>query len=101
MSRRGCGVPRTRSPRGDLKRRASNGAFPEASIDLQTDGVAELLGRLGAMSEGDRELIVLCHVGGWKPNELARVTGVLPGVIRVRLHRATRRARELLSEEVS
>ena len=87
--------------RGELKRRASNGAFPEASIELQTDGVAELLGRLGAMSDGDRELIVLCHVGGWKPNELARVTGVPSGVLRVRLHRATRRARDLLSEEVS
>ena len=101
MSRRGCAARRVCDRAGELKRRSSNGALPEATIELQTDGVAELLRRLVAMSDGDRELVVLCHVGGWKPNELARVTGVPAGVIRVRLHRATRRARDLLSEEVS
>jgi RNA polymerase sigma-70 factor, ECF subfamily len=87
--------------RGELKRRSSDHPLAETMIELQTDGVAELLGRLGAMSDGDRELIVLCHVGGWKPDELARATGVPSGVLRVRLHRATRRARDLLSEEGS
>jgi len=87
--------------RGELKRRGSHEALPDLSFDDRTDGVAEVLGRLGAMSDGDRELLVLCHVGGWKPGELARVTGVPAGVIRVRLHRATRRARDLLSMEVA
>lgn len=82
--------------RGELKRRGSSGSFPEMSFDDQSEGVADLLDRLGSLSRGDRELLVLCHVGGWKPGELARVTGVPAGVIRVRLHRATRRARDLL-----
>jgi RNA polymerase sigma-70 factor (ECF subfamily) len=69
-------------------------------VDDQPDGVADVMNRLAAMSDGDRELLVLCHVGGWKPGELARVTGVPAGVIRVRLHRATRRARDLLGTEV-
>lgn len=86
--------------RGELKRGRSYSALPEVWIDDQTDGVADVLKRLAAMSDGDRELLVLCHVGGWKPGELARVTGVPAGAIRVRLHRATRRAKDLLSTEV-
>ena len=86
--------------RGELKRRGSNATLPDLSFDDQSDGIAGVLSRLGSMSDGDRELLVLCHVGGWKPGELARVTGVPAGVIRVRLHRATRRARDLLSMEV-
>jgi len=87
--------------RGELKRRGSNQALHDVSFDDRNDGVGDLLARLGSMSAGDRELLVLCHVGGWKPGDLARVTGVPAGVIRVRLHRATRRARDLLSTEVS
>jgi len=86
--------------RGELKRRGAIEALRDVSLDDRSDGVADLLARLGSMSAGDRELLVLCHVGGWKPGELARVTGVPAGVIRVRLHRATRRARDLLNTEV-
>lgn len=87
--------------RGELKRRGANaGHLPDISFDDQSDGIADVLNRPRSMSDGDRELLVLCHVGGWKPGELARVTGVPAGVIRVRLHRATRRAKDLLSMEV-
>lgn len=86
--------------RGELKRGRSDGPLPEVWVDDQPEGVADVMNRLAAMSDGDRELLVLCHVGGWKPGELGRVTGVPAGVIRVRLHRATRRARDLLATEV-
>jgi RNA polymerase sigma-70 factor (ECF subfamily) len=51
---------------------------------------------LGELSEADRELIVLCHVGGWKPGELAGLLDTSAGALRVRLHRATKQARALL-----
>jgi len=85
--------------RGELKRRTSTNAVLDVSVEQEREGLGEVLSRLTSMSDGDRELLVLCHVGGWKPGELARVTGIPAGVIRVRLHRATRRARDLLSME--
>ncbi|MEQ9161461.1 MAG: sigma-70 family RNA polymerase sigma factor, partial [Ilumatobacter fluminis] len=68
------------------------------SVDT-VDGLGDLLRRLAALSEQDRELIVLCHVGGWKPGELAAVLGEPAGRVRVRLHRATERAREILEND--
>ena len=93
--------------RGELKQRGRTtgdalGDQRPASIadDTRDDGdIQHLLQRLAALSHDDRELIVLCHVGGWKPRELAPVLGVPAGTLRVRLHRATARAREILEGE--
>lgn len=71
-----------------------------AANDDSGAGLRRVLDSLAELSDRDRELLVLCHVGGWKPNELARRLGVRSGAVRVRLHRATRRARELLEGEV-
>jgi RNA polymerase sigma-70 factor, ECF subfamily len=65
--------------------------LPEPAVDL--------LRALSRLSARDRELLVLCHVGGWTPTALARVTGTPAATVRIRLHRATRRARALLQEE--
>ena len=54
---------------------------------------------LARLAPRDRELIVLCHIGGWTPTELAQIAGLPASTIRVRLHRATRRARDLFTEE--
>lgn len=67
--------------------------LPEPAFDLLRD--------LQALSPADREVLVLCHVGGWTPTELAAVLGVPASTVRVRLHRATRRARRVLSKEAS
>lgn len=86
--------------RGELQRRRRRG--PEVSDSITNegvDGLGDLLRRLAALSEQDRELIVLCHVGGWKPGELAAVLGEPAGRVRVRLHRATERAREILEND--
>jgi RNA polymerase sigma-70 factor (ECF subfamily) len=86
--------------RGELQRRARSGAaVPEIAVEDLADDLADVLSRLEGLSPDDRELLVLCHVAGWKPRELAPVLGVPVGALRVRLHRATRRARELLNTE--
>ena len=86
--------------RGELqRRRRGDGELPDGSMTDDADGLADLLHRLAALSDQDRELIVLCHVGGWKPGELAAVLGEPAGRIRVRLHRATERAREILEND--
>lgn len=90
--------------RGELKQRGrttrdSRGDQRPADLGDDDGDIDDLLRRLAALSHGDRELIVLCHVGGWKPRELAPVLGVPAGTLRVRLHRATARARKILEGE--
>lgn len=86
--------------RGELqRRRRDTGEAAEVPSVDTSDGLGDLLRRLAALSEQDRELIVLCHVGGWKPGELASVLGEPAGRVRVRLHRATERAREILEND--
>lgn len=87
--------------RGELQQRSRSGGGGE-SIELAADdpdGLAGVMAQLQELSAEDRELLVLCHVAGWKPRELAPVLGVPVGALRVRLHRATRRARELMTTE--
>jgi RNA polymerase sigma-70 factor, ECF subfamily len=90
--------------RGELKQRGrSTGDSltnrPAADLAHDDGDIQHLLQRLSALSHDDRELIVLCHVGGWKPRELAPLLGIPAGTLRVRLHRATARAREILEGE--
>lgn len=86
--------------RGELQRRRRANGEPDEVPSVDTvDGLGDLLRRLAALSEQDRELIVLCHVGGWKPGELAAVLGEPAGRVRVRLHRASERAREILEND--
>jgi RNA polymerase sigma-70 factor (ECF subfamily) len=89
--------------RGELKQRGRTTGDPlvdqRADITDDDGDIQHLLKRLAALSPDDRQLIVLCHVGGWKPRELAPVLGIPAGTLRVRLHRATARAREILEGE--
>ncbi|MDW3213737.1 MAG: sigma factor-like helix-turn-helix DNA-binding protein [Ilumatobacteraceae bacterium] len=90
--------------RGELKQRGRTSGDPlddrrSAAGGGDDEDIQLLLQRLSALSHDDRELIVLCHVGGWKPRELAPVLGIPAGTLRVRLHRATARAREILEGE--
>jgi RNA polymerase sigma-70 factor, ECF subfamily len=86
--------------RGELQVRGrSGGELPDRAA-IQHDGdLAAVMAQLQALSADEREILVLCHVAGWKPRELAPVLGIPVGTLRVRLHRATRRARELLTAE--
>jgi RNA polymerase sigma-70 factor, ECF subfamily len=87
--------------RGELQQRSRSIGGGE-SIELapdDPDALAGVLAQLQELSADDRELLVRCHVAGWKPRELAPVLGVPVGALRVRIHRATRRARELMTTE--
>lgn len=55
---------------------------------------------MAILSESDRELVMLTSWDGLKPGEAARVLNIEPRVARVRLHRARRRLRDLLIEDV-
>lgn len=59
-------------------------------------GLSNLMQSLSALSHDDREILVLCHVGGWTAAELGPILDQSSGALRVRLHRATKRARALL-----
>lgn len=86
--------------RGELRRRSAMEVLGSSQdTPVEPDGLTRVLASLAELPERDRELLVLCHVAGWKPGELSRVLGVPSGVLRVRLHRATRRARALLEDE--
>lgn len=89
--------------RGELQRRgrALPGAVPEDFDGGRPlpEPAFDLVRALQDLSAADRELLVLCHVGGWTPTELASLTGLSASAVRVRLHRANRRARRLLDHE--
>ncbi len=45
-----------------------------------------------------REVVLLCRFGGLSAEEVAEIIGASPGAVRVTLHRALRRLRDLLGE---
>jgi RNA polymerase sigma-70 factor (ECF subfamily) len=87
--------------RGQLAARAGSTelASAETGDAVLPERAVELIETLARLQPRDRELIVLCHVGGWTPKELADIAGLPAATVRVRLHRATRRARNLFTEE--
>jgi RNA polymerase sigma-70 factor, ECF subfamily len=93
--------------RGELQRRsltsavAADAIVAEVAATGEHDELVAVLNQLRPLSHEDRELLVLCHVAGWKPRELAPVLGISASTLRVRLHRATRRARELMTPFVA
>jgi RNA polymerase sigma-70 factor (ECF subfamily) len=58
--------------------------------ELETPPIAQALGRL---SEGDREVVLLCAWEGLSIEEAATALGCSPTAAKVRLHRARRRLR--------
>lgn len=89
--------------RGELQRRGTDPvvAGEDRGVAAEPSGLGAVLDALSEMSESDRELLVLCHIGGWTASELAPLLGASSAALRVRLHRATRRARAVLEADVS
>lgn len=56
------------------------------------------IGALAALSQGDREALLLVAWDGLTPDEAATVLGVRPGTLRVRLHRARTRLAAALDD---
>ncbi len=73
-------------------------ASPEGSAEA-AEGRARLLGALAALTERDREVVVLRHVVGLSVGETAAVLGCREGTVKSRLARALERLRTVLGEE--
>jgi RNA polymerase sigma-70 factor (ECF subfamily) len=70
-----------------------------ASDDRRGGSLDETLqDALGALSDRDREILLLVAWDGLEPARAARALGVRPGAFAVRLHRARRRLAKLLAE---
>ena len=69
-----------------------------ARIDAQRDG-ADLLRRAAGLSGVEREAVELVDLIGLTPKDAARVLGVSPNVLRVRLFRAHARLRKEWSDD--
>lgn len=81
----------------------SRRSVPAGSIDgaapseLEAAEVSDLVrAALDALPAPDREALLLTYVEGLTSPEVASLTGERPGTVRVRLHRARRRMRELM-----
>jgi RNA polymerase sigma-70 factor (ECF subfamily) len=68
-------------------------------LPLQVAVERPLLDALAAMSDGDRELLMLVAMDELSPSHAARVLGISTMAARTRLHRARRRLRAHLSEQ--
>jgi RNA polymerase sigma-70 factor (ECF subfamily) len=76
------------------------------SLDERTRAVPEDIAlrldldhALCALPEAQREAFVLVKAEGWTHKEAAKILGVPQGTVQARVFEATRRLRELLSEE--
>jgi RNA polymerase sigma factor (sigma-70 family) len=85
--------------RGELALRSRDASAGEEVGRPMPESAVDLIRALQALPAADRELLVLCHFAGWTPTELAAIAGVPASTVRVRLHRATVRARHLFAKE--
>jgi RNA polymerase sigma-70 factor (ECF subfamily) len=68
---------------------------PAARLD-RTEVQARVRSTLAALKDSEREVLVLRHLEGMPPKEIAAVLGVREGAVHTRHLRALRRLRELL-----
>lgn len=97
-----------RRARGDVQARGQSAGEQEMPADLvdpapgpsERAATADLAARtasaLAALSDDAREVVVLRDVQGLSTREAARVLGISEGAVKVRLHRAHARLRELV-----
>jgi RNA polymerase sigma factor (sigma-70 family) len=63
------------------------------------DDAVVLIDALGRVGTADRELVVLSVIGGWSAAEIGALLDVRPGTVRVRLHRAMAKLRDLMEDD--
>jgi RNA polymerase sigma-70 factor (ECF subfamily) len=79
--------------------RADRRRGPEVDVAIQPPELAGLNDALRQLSPNQRAAIVLRHVMDLDPEEIARRMGIAQPTVRVHLHRARKRLRELLGDE--
>ena len=91
--------------RDAARRRSRERTVPAGQVpDVPAPEPPDPMGRRSAVALArlrgrDRELLWLAHVEGWKHEEIAAAVGIAAGSVRVLLHRARKRFRELLGTE--
>ena len=84
---------------GELKRRRDWVPHPPEQPTVTPDTPFPLLEGLRALSDRQRACVVLRYYGGFSSNEIAKVVGSSPGVVRVQLTRGRRQLRRYLEGE--
>jgi len=89
---------RRRRRRSELVERVARHVPDNAwrALPRDEEGLVALL-CLRALSEGDREVLMLMAWEGLRPSAIARVIGCSPSTARVRVHRARRRLRQVIT----
>ncbi|MBO3084530.1 RNA polymerase sigma factor [Cellulomonas fengjieae] len=90
--------------RGDTRRRSREAAVGSVVVPDIAGPVAErsaITDALCALSSTDRELLLLCLWDEVSLSDAARVLGLTPGTVRVRLHRARARFRTVYTRQTS
>ena len=78
-------------------RRRTEDRLPQVSAEMPEQTV-DLVAALAELPDSDRELLVLRHVPGFTPAELSELLNVRAATLRVRLHRASKRAKPILEK---
>jgi RNA polymerase sigma-70 factor (ECF subfamily) len=86
---------RRETERSGAPRAAGDGVAPEPAEPMGRRAAVALAG----LRERDRQLLWLAHAEGWKHADIAAALGIAAGSVKVLLHRARKRFRELLGTE--
>ena len=74
--------------------------IPEDALSEDANTLrAEVKEALAQLSEGEREIVLLSTVAGYKSREIAALLGSTPGTVRSTLSRSLAKMRQFLSEE--
>ncbi|MCU1352571.1 MAG: putative polymerase subfamily sigma factor [Acidimicrobiales bacterium] len=82
------------------RRRHDGGPAPEPAVapSVPVEALA-LVDALDRLTPADRLVVVLSLVGGWPAADIGRLTDTAPGTVRVRLHRAKAKLRQILEAD--
>lgn len=87
-----------RRPRAASIEELPEACFAAADTQAQSESRAELEPALKQMRQRDRQLLWLAHAEGYSHREIAEVTGLAAGSVRLLLFRARRKMARLLRE---
>jgi RNA polymerase sigma-70 factor (ECF subfamily) len=68
-----------------------------AAYSSEFDGI-EIMDALGLLSDAERECIALKYIGGYKGEEITKLTGISHATVRSHIARAKQKLRSLLSD---
>ena len=86
---------------GAMEERLSQGSVREAEEEIdERVAVEKIHAFIPHLPETYREVITLRYVDGFTPKEIATMIGISENVVSVRIHRGTRKLRELCKPDL-